>query len=122
MCSTSVEPNPSTISRLVRVFQPLKTSADSTSAADSAMRSEEKSVGEKNFWYREADVVDFKLQHMARERGLAVGHIVLQMDNALGTSGRARRIHPERHLVTVGVGFGEIGRKSRQPTLSDDRI
>ena len=44
MCSTSVEPRPSTISRPVSVFQPLKTSAESTSAADSAMRSDEKSV------------------------------------------------------------------------------
>src|ERR1700688_5145533 len=44
MCRTSVDPSPSTISRPVRFFQPLKTSAESTSAADSAMRSEEKSV------------------------------------------------------------------------------
>ena len=44
MCSTSVEPRPSTISRPVSAFQPLNTSADSTSAADSAIRSEEKSV------------------------------------------------------------------------------
>ncbi len=43
MCSTSVEPRPSTISRPVSVFQPLKTSAESTSAAERAIRSEEKS-------------------------------------------------------------------------------
>ena len=44
MCRASVEPSPSTISRPVSAFQPLNTSADSTSAADSAMRSDEKSV------------------------------------------------------------------------------
>ena len=46
MCRASVEPSPSTISSPVSVFQPLKTSADSTSAADSAIRSEEKSVAD----------------------------------------------------------------------------
>ena len=46
MCSTSVEPSPSMISRPVSAFQPLNTSADSTSAADSAIRSDEKSVAE----------------------------------------------------------------------------
>ncbi len=44
MCRTSVEPRPSTISSPVSAFQPLKTSAESTSAAESAMRSDEKSV------------------------------------------------------------------------------
>src|SRR5580698_5960350 len=44
MCSASVDPNPSTISTPVRFFQPLKTSAESTSAAESAMRSDEKSA------------------------------------------------------------------------------
>ncbi len=44
MCSASVEPSPSTISSPVKDFQPLNTSAESTSAADSAIRSEEKSV------------------------------------------------------------------------------
>src|SRR4051794_38513396 len=44
MCSTSVEPRPSTISSPVSVFQPLKTSAESTSAAESDMRSDEKFV------------------------------------------------------------------------------
>ena len=42
------------------------------------------------------------------------------MDDALGPPGRARRIHPERHLVAVGVGLREIGRKSRQPCFGDD--
>src|SRR3981189_2766727 len=44
MCSASVEPSPSTISRPVSAFQPLKTSAESTSAADSPIRSDEKSA------------------------------------------------------------------------------
>lgn len=34
---------------------------------------------------------------------------MLQMDDALGTPGGARLIHPERHLVTAGVGFRELG-------------
>src|SRR5262249_39251010 len=44
MCSTSVEPRPSTISRPVSCFQPLKTSLESTSAAETDMRSDEKSA------------------------------------------------------------------------------
>ena len=44
MCSTSVEPRPSTISSPVSLFQPLKTSADSTSAAETARRSDDKSA------------------------------------------------------------------------------
>ena len=64
----------------------------------------------------------FKLQHIAREGGLAIGHVVLQMDDALGPSGRARRVHPERHFVAVGAGFREFGGKSLQPRLGDDRV
>ena len=41
MCRASVEPSPSMISMPVSAFQPLKTSADNTSAADSAIRSDE---------------------------------------------------------------------------------
>ena len=44
MWRASVEPSPSMISSPVSAFQPLKTSADSTSAADNAIRSDEKSV------------------------------------------------------------------------------
>src|SRR6202140_3388430 len=43
MCRTSVDPGPSPIWGPVRFFQPLKTSAESPSAPDRAMRSEEKS-------------------------------------------------------------------------------
>ena len=68
-----------------------------------------KAVGEEDFRHREADVVGRELEHVARERGFAIGHVVLQMDDALGPSGRAGRIHPERHLVAMGVGFREIG-------------
>ena len=60
-----------------------------------------KTVGEEDLRHREADVVGLELQHVARERRLAIGHVVLQMDDALGPAGRARRIHPERHLVAV---------------------
>ena len=63
-----------------------------------------------------------KLQHVAGERGFAIGHVVLQMDDALGTAGRTRRIHPERHLVTAGVGFRKLGGKRRQPALGDDGV
>ena len=38
MCSTSVEPSPSMISRPDIAFQALNTSADSTSAAETARR------------------------------------------------------------------------------------
>ncbi len=37
------------------------------------------------------------------------------MHDALGPAGRARRIHPERHLVAVGVGFRQIGGEALQP-------
>src|SRR5260370_13575125 len=181
MCSSSVEPSPSTISSPVRFFQALNTSAESTSAADNAMRREEKSaaaapsalvsevysvgnpkntegrnrsiaskiaagfgwpgsssvaapaengkvmelakaVGEEDFWHRKADVAVFELQHVAREGGFAIGHIVLHMDHALGSSGRARRIHPERHLVAMSVGLRKIGGETPQPWLRDHRM
>ena len=44
------------------------------------------------------------------------------MDDALGAAGRARRIHPERHFVAMGVGFRQFGREIRQPRLGDDRV
>ena len=48
-----------------------------------------KAIGEEDLWHREADVVRLQLQHALRKRGLAIGHVVLQMDDALGSSGRA---------------------------------
>ena len=63
-----------------------------------------------------------ELQHVARKRRLAIGHVVLQMHDALGPSGRAGRIHPERHLVAVGVGLRQIGRKVLQPCIGDKRL
>ena len=44
MCSTSVEPSPSMISRPDIAFQALNTSADSTSAAETASRRLERSA------------------------------------------------------------------------------
>jgi hypothetical protein len=57
-----------------------------------------------------------------RKGCVAIGHVVLQVDDALGPAGRARRIHPERHLVAIGVGLSEIGVKIRQPAFGDDRL
>ena len=44
------------------------------------------------------------------------------MDDALGASGRARRIHPERHLVAMGIGLRKIGGKALQPLFCDNSI
>ena len=44
------------------------------------------------------------------------------MHDALGPPGRARRIHPERHLVAVGVGLREIGGETLQPCVGDDGL
>ena len=44
MCSTSVEPRPSMMSRPEIAFQALNTSAESTSAADTARRRLERSA------------------------------------------------------------------------------
>ena len=63
-----------------------------------------------------------QLQYVLRESEIAIGHVVLQMDDALGPSGRARRIHPERHLVPVGVSLRQLCGKCRQPLFGDDRM
>ena len=68
-------------------------------------------VGEEDLRHREADVVRLELQQIARKGRVAVGHVVLQMDDALGPSGRARRIHPERHVVAVRIGLRKLGRE-----------
>jgi hypothetical protein len=58
----------------------------------------------------------------ARERLLAVGHVVLQMHGSLGASGRAGGIHPECHLVARGVGFRQIGREFLQPWCRGETV
>ena len=79
-------------------------------------------IGEEDLRHREADVAARKLQHLAGKCSLAIGHVVMQMNDALGSSGRSRGIHPERHLVAVGVGFGEIGGETRQPCIGGDGV
>ena len=48
-----------------------------------------KAVGEENLRHREADVIGRKLEHVACKSLLAIGHVMLQMHDALGASGRA---------------------------------
>jgi hypothetical protein len=46
-------------------------------------------VGEEDLRHREADVAGLELQHVAGKGELAIGHVVLQMHDALGAAGRA---------------------------------
>lgn len=43
------------------------------------------------------------------------GHVVLKVHDALGISGRSGGIHPERHIVAVGVGGRQMIGKIPQP-------
>ena len=40
---------------------------------------------------------------MRAEAVVDIGHVVMQMDDALGPPGRARGIHPEGHVIGAGV-------------------
>ena len=44
------------------------------------------------------------------------------MHDALGPAGRAGRVHPERHLVAVGVGFRQARSGSRAARRRDDCV
>ncbi len=61
-------------------------------------------VGEEDLRHREADVVLVQRPADGGRRTMRVGHVVLQMHDALGPAGGARRVHPERHVVAMRVG------------------
>ena len=47
---------------------------------------------------------------------------MLQVNDALGAAGRARRIHPERHFVAMGIGFVQRIGEIAQPVVGDNAV
>ena len=72
------------------------------------------SVGEEQLWNGKADVVRCEAENMLRIGGGRVGHVVMQMHDALRPARRSRRIHPEGHVVAAGLGRREFARLPRQ--------
>ena len=59
-------------------------------------------IGEKQFCCRQHDVVLANAENLLCISVRGRGQIGMQMPHALGHAGRARRIQPERRLVSVG--------------------
>ena len=77
-------------------------------------------VGKEDLGNGETHIALAELQPMARVGDVRVGHVVLQMHDALRPSGRSRGIHPERHVVAMRVGRSDL-RMPREPFGSGAR-
>ena len=74
-------------------------------------------VGEEDLRHREAHVALAQPQQVARVGEVRVGHVVLQVHDPLRPARRARRVHPERHVVAVRVGGVPAPAAARRATV-----
>ncbi len=77
-------------------------------------------VGEEELGRRDGAIGLGHGQHLLRVGLAADHHVVLQVDRALGTAGRARRVEPERGIVLGGVEGLEPRARLGHPVVEAD--